>query len=111
VDDAQEAGEQLQEWSESPLMAREPKSEEECLWEKALSELRLQMAQATFDQWLKGSRLLEFERPEGGAARLVVGVSSPSAAEWLEHRLKPVIQRTINRLLGQEAELAFQPAN
>ena len=111
VDDAQEVEERPQEWSEGPLMAREPKSEEELLWEQALGELRLQMTRATFDQWLKSSRVLEFERPEGDVARIVIGVNSPYATEWLEHRLKPVIQRTVSRLLGQEAELAFQPAS
>jgi len=111
ADDAQGVEEQPQEWSEGPLMAREPKSEEELLWEQALGELRLQMARATFDQWLKSSRVLEFERLEGDVARIVIGVNSPYATEWLEHRLKPVIQRTVSRLLGQAAELAFRPAN
>jgi hypothetical protein len=55
--------------------------------------------------------VLEFERPEGDVARIVIGVNSPYATVWLEHRLRPVMQRTVSRLLGQEAELAIQPAD
>jgi hypothetical protein len=94
--------------SESHLASRKPKSEEEELWEQILDELQLQMTQATFDQWLRGSELLELHQPEAGVAQLVVQVGSHHAVDWLEHRLKRVIRRTVERRLGQEADLTFQ---
>jgi hypothetical protein len=103
--------EQVQEWSEIEWLVDTPVSEEERLWARTLSELQLQMARATFDQWLKGSRLIGFEQLRDTAPRLVVGVTNPRAVEWLEHRLKPVVQRTVNRLLGCEVDLQFLPMN
>ena len=92
-------------------MPREPKSKEEELWEQILDELQLQMTRATFDQWLRGSELLELHQPEDGVAQLVVKVGSQHAVGWLEHRLKRVIRRTVERRLGQEADLTFQTRN
>jgi hypothetical protein len=96
------------ELAESHLVPRESKSKEEELWEQILDELQLQMTQATFDQWLRGSELLELRQPEAGVAQLVVQVCSHHAVDWLEHRLKRVIRRTVERRLGQEADLTFQ---
>jgi hypothetical protein len=90
------------------LLLRQPRTEEQELWEQILGDLQLQMARATFDQWLRGSELLDLRRPQAGVARLVVQVTSPYALDWLEHRLIPLIQRTVERRLGQEASLTFR---
>ena len=94
--------------ADSQLLAREPKSKEEELWEQILGELQLQMTQATFDQLLRGSELLELHQLEDEVAKLVVQVGSHYAVDWLEHRLKRAIRRTVERRLGQEAHLTFQ---
>ncbi len=52
--------------------------------------------------------MLELHQPEAGVAQLVVQVGSHHAVDWLEHRLKRVIRRTVERRLGQEADLTFQ---
>jgi hypothetical protein len=88
---------------------RELKTDQELLWEHVLGDLPLTMDRATFDRLLKGSRLLELQPSENGPTRLVVQASSPGAVDWLEHRLKPLIQRTVERRLGQRAEITFQP--
>jgi hypothetical protein len=106
-----EGAAQPTEISDDPLPACTPKSEEDRLWERVLRDLEIQMTRATFDHWLRGSTLLEFEKPGNGTARLVVGVKHHYAVDWLEHRLKPVIQRVVKRLVGQETELTFQVSN
>ncbi len=72
------------------------------LWQTALGEFSLQMTQATFDTWLRGSRCVECE---GG--KFVVAVKSEYAKDWLESRLEATIRRTLARLTGQAVEVQF----
>jgi len=54
------------------------------IWAATLGELQLQMTQATFDTWLRDSRLLKYED-----GTFVIGVKSGYAKDWLESRLLP----------------------
>lgn len=74
----------------------------EHIWPAALGELQLQMTQATFDTWLRDSRMIKYED-----GVLVVGVKNGYAKDWLEARLLPVIRRTLARLTGQSVEVKF----
>ena len=57
------------------------------------------MARETFDTLLRGSLLLNLN---GGQA--VVGVRGSYAVDWIEHRLAPMILRTLSRRLGRPVE-------
>jgi len=72
------------------------------VWPAALGELQLQMTQATFDTWLRDSRMVKYED-----GVLVIGVKSGYAKDWLEARLLPTIKRTLARLTGQNVEIRF----
>ena len=72
------------------------------VWSATLGELELQMTQATFDTWLRGSRLLKRE-----GDLFVVGVKSGYAKDWLENRLLTTIKRTLARLVGRTVEIKF----
>lgn len=61
------------------------------LWEQVLLELSLQMAQGMFDTYLKNTKLLA--PPDCGTIR--VGVQSQLALEWIENRLRPIIERAL----------------
>jgi hypothetical protein len=74
----------------------------ERIWPAALGELQLQMTQATFDAWLRDSRLVRYED-----GVFVVGVKNNYAKDWIENRLLHVIKRTLARLTGQEVEIEF----
>ena len=74
----------------------------ETIWSATLGELELQMTQATFDTWLRDSRLLKIEDDV-----FVVGVTSGYAKEWLEHRLLSTVKRTLARQVGRTVEVAF----
>ncbi|MEE8307993.1 MAG: DnaA N-terminal domain-containing protein, partial [Gammaproteobacteria bacterium] len=54
------------------------------------------MTPATFETWLKPSRLVE--RDEG---QIIVAVASSSAKDWLENRLHTTIERTVQNLIGE----------
>src|SRR5436189_6349824 len=74
------------------------------LWQAALGELQLQMTKATFDTWVKPTFALSFDAER---SILVVGVRNAYAKQWLENRLYGMIERTLNHVLGQPAEIRF----
>jgi hypothetical protein len=63
------------------LLHREPKSEQDVLWEQVLADLQLCMTQVSFDHWLSRSRLRTLDRGVEGNALLVVEVDTPCAVE------------------------------
>ncbi len=73
------------------------------LWKTALGELELQMTRATFDTWLRDTRCIGTENND----TLIVGVKNGYAVEWLEHRLYALIQRTLQRITGEEMQARF----
>jgi chromosomal replication initiator protein len=74
----------------------------ELVWSAALGELQLQMTQATFDTWLRDSRLIRYED-----GVFVVGVKSGYAKDWLENRLLATIKRTLARVTDQSTGVRF----
>jgi chromosomal replication initiator protein len=72
------------------------------IWPAALGELQLQMTQATFDTWLRDSRLLKCDN-----GTFVIGVKNGYAKDWLENRLLTTIKRTLIRLTGRTVEVRF----
>jgi DnaA N-terminal domain/IclR helix-turn-helix domain len=77
-------------------------AEADQLWARCLGELQLQMTRATFDTWLRGSRVVE-----AGDDCLTVVVRNAYAMDWLQNRLLPVIQRTVVRHAGGDIQIKF----
>jgi hypothetical protein len=75
------------------------------IWARVLEELRLQMTRATFDTWLRGSRVVDVR---GGA--LVVRVRDGYAVEWLRARWLAPIQRTVAGVVGCDVGIQFEAA-
>jgi chromosomal replication initiator protein len=72
------------------------------VWKAAHGELKLQMTRASFDTWLRDAHLVA---EEGNA--FVVGVPNVYARDWLEHRLKGVVLRTLKQVSGRDIDLRF----
>lgn len=72
------------------------------VWQAALGELQLQMTKATFDTWMKGTSVVSYED-----SVFTIGVPTVYAQEWLEHRLLPMIRRTLARITGETVEVRF----
>ncbi|HET89601.1 MAG TPA: chromosomal replication initiator protein DnaA [Chloroflexi bacterium] len=72
------------------------------VWPAVLGELELQMTQATFDTWLRDTRLLKYEN-----GVYVIGVKSGYAKDWLENRLLGTIRRTLTRQVGKTVDVKF----
>lgn len=74
----------------------------ETAWKATLGELELQMTRATFNTWLKGARLVTYEKNE-----FVIGVRNDYAKDWLENRLQDTILRTLSAITGQKSQIRF----
>jgi len=72
------------------------------IWKVALRDLKLQMTRAAFDTWLRDSHLVEEEN-----GTLVIGVPNVYARDWLEHRLKKVILRTLKQITREDTAVRF----
>lgn len=72
------------------------------VWDRTLDILQGQMTRATFDTWLRGSRLLE----ENGVT-WTVAVRHAYALDWLNSRLMPVIERAARHVAGREVAVQF----
>jgi chromosomal replication initiator protein len=70
------------------------------IWQTAVGELQLQLPREAFDTWLRGARLVAHED-----GTYIIGVANIYAREWLEHRLKKVIVRTLSQIAGRSVEL------
>jgi hypothetical protein len=72
------------------------------IWTKSLEELKLQMTRATFDTWLRGSKVVE-----AGDGCLTVAVRHAHAVDWLQNRLLSVIERTVARHTDGKVKITF----
>ncbi len=74
----------------------------EAIWQAALGELQLQMTKATFDTWVKQTRVVAYEDGE-----FIVGVQNGYAKDWLENRLLSTIKRTLVGIVDRSVEVKF----
>lgn len=72
------------------------------VWETALGELQVLLPRPSYDTWLKDTRGLALS-----AGCLTVGAPSIFAAEWLRHRLAPLIKRTVTKVAGEDVDVSF----
>ncbi len=74
----------------------------ETAWKSTLGELELQMTRATFNTWLKGTRVVDCE--EG---KFVIGVRNDFAKDWLENRLQDTVLRTLAGIIGRHVDVCY----
>lgn len=75
-------------------------------WRQALAILSTQVAGATYDSWLRDTWLVAIT---GDVVE--IGVPTPQARDWLMYRMMPMVQRSLNEVIGQEVEIRFQVAS
>jgi hypothetical protein len=81
--------------STSPLPERN-------VWQAALGELQLQMTKATFDTWVRNTRLVSCQD-----GVFVIGAQNEFTRDWLENRLLTTVKRTLVGILGHAVEVRF----
>jgi hypothetical protein len=72
------------------------------IWARSLEDLKLQMTRATFDTWLRGSKVVG-----AGDGSLTIAVRHVHAVDWLQNRLLPLIERTVARHADSESKITF----
>jgi hypothetical protein len=72
------------------------------IWQAALGELQLELTRATFETWLRNSRLVACED-----GVFVIGVANTYARDWLESRLRGVVERALERVAGEPLRVRF----
>ncbi|MBI2724194.1 MAG: chromosomal replication initiator protein DnaA [Chloroflexi bacterium] len=72
-------------------------------WVATLGQLELQVTRANFDTWLRDTVGLRQEDE-----RFTVGAQNDFATEWLATRLRPLIARTLARVLGHPVDVQFE---
>jgi len=100
----QEQGHEEDDWEEEQPDPERNSVPDEAhqLWAQCLGELQLQMTRATFDTWLRGSKVVDAD--EGC---LTIAVRHDYAVDWLQNRLLPVVQGTLDRRAGGETKIVF----
>ncbi len=76
------------------------------IWQTTLGQLQLQMTRATFDTWLKDTRIIS----QNGDS-LIIGTKNDFAKDWLENRLTNTISRTVATVLGRSVDIYFAVDN
>lgn len=74
----------------------------EQVWQTALGDMQMQITRATFETWVKDTRVLSYEDGE-----FIIGVHSAFAKDWLENRLLSLIKRTLCRIMGRSVGVSF----
>lgn len=72
------------------------------VWQAALGQLQMQMTQATFDTWVKDTRIVSQNED-----KLIIGTKSAFAKDWLENRLFSTISRTVTSVIGRPVNIQF----
>lgn len=72
------------------------------VWQVALGQLQLQMTRATYNTWVKDTRVVS-----QSGEKLVIGTKNAFAKDWLENRLLTTISRTVNSILGYNVNIQF----
>lgn len=72
-------------------------------WNATLGQLELLVTRANFETWLRDTVGLRHD-----SDRFVVGAHSDFATEWLATRLRPLISKTLARVLGHGIDVDFE---
>jgi chromosomal replication initiator protein len=74
----------------------------ELAWQSALGQLQMEMPKASFDTWVRDTRIVTYE---GGV--FTVAVNNAYARDWLESRLSSTATRLLMGIMNREVEVRF----
>lgn len=84
-------------------MTETPHQSPASIWKATLGQLELLVTRANFDTWLRDTVGLHHE-----SGHFVVGAQNEFAIEWLGARMRPLITKTLARVLGHSIAVAFE---
>ncbi len=75
-------------------------------WQSVLGQLQMEMPRASFDTWVRDTRILTYE--EGV---MTIAVRNAYARDWLENRLMSTVARLLAGMMNRSVEVRFVVAN
>ncbi|MBN1995813.1 MAG: hypothetical protein JW953_24215 [Anaerolineae bacterium] len=78
-------------------------SVDEAIWSETQSMLRRQMTQATYNAVIQGTELVGHEK-----GVYIIGVQTEMAKEWLDNRLRDIVQRALSSVVGKQVQIEFK---
>lgn len=72
------------------------------VWQSVLGQLQTEMPRASFDTWVRDTRVLSWE-----AGVLSIGVRNSYARDWLESRLLSTVAQLLAGMLNQKVDVRF----
>jgi len=75
-------------------------------WKSVLGQLQMEMPRASYDTWVRDTRILTYE--EG---LMTVAVRNAYARDWLENRLLSTVVRLLAGMMNRVVEVRFVVAN
>ena len=72
------------------------------IWQTTLRQLQLELSKTAFDSWVRDARLVS-----SGPGAFVIGVAQAYTRDWLDHRLRGTVQRTLSDVVGRPMEVHF----
>jgi chromosomal replication initiator protein len=80
----------------------EEKMDAEQAWQSALGQLQMEMPKASFDTWVRDTRIASYED-----GLFTVTVHNAYARDWLESRLSSTVTRLLMGIMNRSVEVAF----
>jgi chromosomal replication initiator protein len=71
-------------------------------WQSALGQLQMEMPKASFDTWVRDTRVTSYED-----GLFTVTVNNAYARDWLESRLSSTVTRLLLGIMNRSVEVAF----
>jgi chromosomal replication initiator protein len=71
-------------------------------WTATLGQLQMEMPKASYDTWVKNTRLVSYE-----GNQFVIGVQNTYARDWLENRLTTTARRLLSAIMDCPQEISF----
>ncbi len=75
-------------------------------WQSALGQLQMEMPKASFDTWVRDTRMINYE-----AGLFTVSTRNAYAREWLESRLTSTVTRLLMGIMNRDVEVKFVTEN
>lgn len=73
------------------------------VWQLTLGELAIGMPSATFDTWLRDTRVLAYEDGD-----FIIGLPNAYARDWLENRLRAQVKRILRSIVLRSVQVQFR---
>jgi chromosomal replication initiation ATPase DnaA len=74
------------------------------IWQETMNRLQKKMSGPSFETWIKGLTLQSFDEANN---RMIIGAENEFTRQWIETRMKDLLEDTLFEVAGERYILAF----